>query len=235
MRFSYSRHMQQTFPGRRSGVIKIDCINDQVTIDETLIRLTTIASERLSISSESELPEIRAWRKAFSTMGLKPTKYRCASEALLRRFRKEAKLPRINPLIDLCNAASVAFAIPIAVFDQIKITGNLTVRQAVGDENYLNFGAEIEHPDKDEIIFADDRGHAHARRWANRQSYHSAVSAQTTRAIIIAEALHDDAERDMAQLISELSEAMEITYKTETTNALLFESDAVFDCSSGAL
>ena len=224
--------MQQTFPGRVSGVIKINCINDQVTVDEALARFHSIASDRLAKSSEGEFPEIRAWRKAFSTMGLKPTKYRCASEALLRRFRKEAKLPRINPLIDLCNAASIAFAIPIAVFDQNKITGDLTVRQAVGSENYMSFRGEIEHPENDEIIFADDGGHAHARRWANRQSSHSAVSAQTTRALIIAEALHDDAEHDMVRLISELSEALKVVYKTDSTNAFLFESDAIFDCSS---
>ena len=234
MRFSYSQHMQQTFPGRVSGVIEISNINDQVTVDEAAARLTTIASNRLSKSSEGEFPEIRAWRKAFSTMGLKPTKYRCAAEALLRRFRKEANLPRINPLIDLCNAASIAFAIPIAVFDHNKITGDLTVRQAVGNENYMSFGGEIEHPENDEIIFADDAGHAHARRWANRQSSHSAVSAQTTRALIIAEALHDDAESDMIRLISELSEALKGIYKTDTKNAFLFESDAIIDCSSEA-
>lgn len=235
MRFSYSQYMQQTFPGRVSGVIKINCINDQVTVDEAIARFIPIASKRLVKSSEGEFPEIRAWRKAFSTMGLKPTKYRCASEALLRRFRKEEKLPRINPLIDLCNAASVAFAIPIAVFDQNKITGDLTVRQAVGNENYMSFGGKTEHPENDEIIFADDGGHAHARRWANRQSSHSAVSAQTTRALIVAEALHDDAEHDMVRLILELSKALRVVYNTDTKNAFLFEADAIFDCSSEEL
>jgi DNA/RNA-binding domain of Phe-tRNA-synthetase-like protein len=39
---------------------------------------------------------------------MKPTQYRCASEALLRRFRKEGALPRIHPLRDLCNAVSLA-------------------------------------------------------------------------------------------------------------------------------
>jgi DNA/RNA-binding domain of Phe-tRNA-synthetase-like protein len=48
-------------------------------------------------------------------MGLKPTQYRCAAESLLRRYRKERFLPRIHPLVDLCNAISLAFAIPVAV------------------------------------------------------------------------------------------------------------------------
>jgi DNA/RNA-binding domain of Phe-tRNA-synthetase-like protein len=67
-------------------------------------------------------------------MGLRPTQYRSASEALLRRFRKERSQPRIDPLIDLCNALSMAFAIPVAVFDVSKITDYLEVRYAEGTE-----------------------------------------------------------------------------------------------------
>ena len=56
-------------------------------------------------------------------MGLKPTQYRCAAESLLRRFRKEGSLPRLHPLVDLCNAVSLAFAVPVAVLDAGRIAG----------------------------------------------------------------------------------------------------------------
>ena len=61
-------------------------------------------------------------------MGLKPTQYRCAAESLLRRLRTQGSLPRLHPLVDLCNAISVAYAIPVAVFDVSKLTGDLEVR-----------------------------------------------------------------------------------------------------------
>ena len=81
-------------------------------------RFAAVAKSRLAaVAAESELPEIQAWRRAFAAMGLKPTQYRCASESLLRRFRKEGSLPRLHPLVDLCNAVSLAFAIPVAVLD----------------------------------------------------------------------------------------------------------------------
>jgi DNA/RNA-binding domain of Phe-tRNA-synthetase-like protein len=70
-----------------------------------------MAEARLANTLEGELPEIQAWRRVFSRMGLKPTQYRCASEALLRRFRKERSLPLIHPLIDLCNAVSIALSL----------------------------------------------------------------------------------------------------------------------------
>ena len=112
-------------------------------------------------------------------MGLKPTQYRCAAESLLRRFRKEGSLPRLHPLVDLCNAASLAFAVPVAVFDTAKVAWPLEVRYAAGDEDYMTFGGEVEHPAPGEVIFADRAGQAHARRWTNRQSGRSAVSAAT--------------------------------------------------------
>ncbi|MGO8249363.1 phenylalanine--tRNA ligase beta subunit-related protein, partial [Rhizobium johnstonii] len=59
-------------------------------------------------------------------------------------FSQEHALPRLNPLIDLCNAISLAFAITIAVFDTEKIAGDLEVRRAKGDETYLTFGGESE-------------------------------------------------------------------------------------------
>jgi DNA/RNA-binding domain of Phe-tRNA-synthetase-like protein len=127
------------------------------------------------------LPEIQAWRRTFSRMGLKPTQYRSAAEALLRRVRKEGTLPKIHPLIDLCNAASLAFAVPVAVFDLAKVADRLEVRHASGDERYVTFSGEVELPERGEVIFADEEGRAHARRWTNRQSGYSAVRDETAR------------------------------------------------------
>jgi hypothetical protein len=53
---------------------------------------------------------------------------------------------RPHPLVDLCHAVSVAFAIPVAVFDISKITGHLDVRYAAGEEDDLTFSGELEHP-----------------------------------------------------------------------------------------
>src|SRR4029453_258902 len=139
-----------------------------------------VARARLETASEGELPEVQAWRRTFSRMGLKPTQYRSASEALLRRFRKDGSLPRTHPLIDLCNAVSLAFAVPVAVFDLAKVDGSLEVRYATGDESYLTFSGETEQPDAGEVIFADEARRAYARRWTNRQSGYSAVRDTTT-------------------------------------------------------
>jgi len=169
-----------------------------------LEKLTPAIERRLAAGTESEMPEIAAWREAFSKMGMKPTQYRSASEALLRRYRKEKSMPSFHPLVDYLNYVSMAYAIPIAAYDCAKIAGGITVRPANGSETYVTFQGETESPAPGETIFADEEGNAHARRWTHRQSARSVVTPATDRVLIVAEALHADARRDIVSLEQEL-------------------------------
>ncbi len=154
------------------------------------------------------MPEIAAWRRGYSQMGLKPTKYRSAAEALLRRFKREGELPRVHPLIDLCNAMSLAFALPVAVFDLAQVDQFLEVRHARGTETYLAWSGETQSVPEGEVIFADAADHAHARRWTFRQSRKSTVSAETRRALVVAEGLHDSADEDIRELLDALDQEL---------------------------
>ncbi len=204
MRFSHAPEVWAEFPTLVCAALFCGGLSGLRADGLALDTYQRRASERLAEGSEGQFREIRAWRAAFSKMGMKPTQYRCASEALLRRFRKEAGLPRLHPLVDFCNAVSLAYATPIAVFDLDRIVGDLQVRPARGDERYTTFSGEDELPSPGEIIFADADGRAHARRWTNRQSGHSAVRSGTDRALIVAEALHEDAVSDIAALLDDL-------------------------------
>jgi DNA/RNA-binding domain of Phe-tRNA-synthetase-like protein len=206
VQFQHSGDLWRDFPRLVPAVVYIQGVTPDADSGPAADRFAAVAKSRLAaVSAEGELPEIQAWRRAFATMGLKPTQYRCASESLLRRFRKEGCLPSLHPLVDLCNAVSLAYAIPVAVFDADSITGPLEVRYATGGEDYLTFAGDIEHPAPGEVIFADQAAHAHARRWTNRQSGRSAVRDSTTTALIVAEALHDQAPRDVARLTAALA------------------------------
>ncbi|KQS79544.1 hypothetical protein ASG25_09920 [Rhizobium sp. Leaf384] len=208
MHFQYADTMRSEFPELATRTLDIESLHPEADASDAIAHFHAVAANRLSASSEGEFPEIQAWRRAFTKMGLKPTQYRCASEALLRRFRKEGDLPRLHPLVDLCNAVSLAYAVPIAVFDAARIGGGLEVRPATGAEIYETFSGAVENPEPGEIIFADRSGRAHARRWTNRQSGYSAVNRKTTATFIVAEALHPTAAQDLANLVAELKAAL---------------------------
>lgn len=225
--FQHAAELWRDYPALVAGVVRVDGISADVSVDVS--RDYARAAERLASASESELPEIQAWRRTFSSMGLKPTQYRCASEALLRRFKKEGALPSIHPLIDLCNAISLAYAIPVAVFDLAQVTGSLEVRRAVGSEQYLTFGGSVENPEAGEVIFADSEGQAHARRWTNRQSARSAIRPSTSRVLIVAEALHASADKDVAELVSSVVDAIGAAWSVAPRSAILSAAAPTFD------
>ncbi|MDE1997004.1 MAG: hypothetical protein KGI75_31180 [Rhizobiaceae bacterium] len=229
MYFFHSNEMWNAFPDLVPGVLFAEGIDAKADTGDLIAAFSTVAQSRLDQSPEGEMPEIQAWRRAFSKMGLKPTQYRCASEALLRRFRQEKTLPRLHPLVDLCNAISIAYAIPVAVFDVAKVDGGLQVRHAAGNETYLTFGGEIEHPEPGEVIFADAADRAHARRWTNRQSGLSAVREETRSVLIIAEALHETAGSDVANLMSAIAESLSSVWRIDARSALLRRSSPRFD------
>jgi len=224
MDFQHSGEIWRDFPELVAGVIYAGQITPGVSVGDRVAGFTAIASSRLAEATESELPEIQAWRRAFARMGLKPTQYRCASEALLRRLRREGALPQAHPLVDLCNAASAAFAIPVAVFDVAKITGHLEVRYARGDEDYLTFSGQTEHPRPHEVIFADQAGQVHARRWTNRQSGRSAVQDPTTAVLIVAEAMHDSAPSDVPKLIAAVADELNAVWSATPVTTVLSQS-----------
>jgi DNA/RNA-binding domain of Phe-tRNA-synthetase-like protein len=229
MQFSHSREIWNDFPKLVPGVLAVSQITASVDVEERTAGFLVQAEARLESHVEGEQPEIQAWRRAYSKMGLKPTQYRCASEALLRRFRQEHALPRIHPLVDLCNAVSMAFAVPVAAFDRAKIAGDLEVRYADGSEVYESFSCDTEHPQPHEVIFADQAGMAHARRWTNRQSGLSAVREATTDVVIVAEALHASAHEDMERLVETLAEEIDRVWATRARTGVLSSSAPRFD------
>lgn len=228
MHFQHSPEIWRDFPELACGVLGVHGITGDTSVDASVARFSAIAQSRLASAPEGEFPEVQAWRRAFARMGLKPTQYRCAAESLLRRFRKEHALPRLHPLVDLCNAISIAFATPVAAFDVSRIADHMEVRYAGGDEVYVTFSGETEHPDAAEVVFADGAGHAHARRWTNRQSGYSAVRDTTDTVLIVAEALHESAATDVANLTATIADELRAAWSPRVRIGTLTQLEARF-------
>lgn len=100
--FHYAPEATAAFPSLASPALVLDDIAPVPQPGaEPEASLLAAARARLAAGSEGEWPEVQAWRRAFSQMGLKPTQYRSAAESLRRRLCKEGSLPRVHPLVDL--------------------------------------------------------------------------------------------------------------------------------------
>jgi DNA/RNA-binding domain of Phe-tRNA-synthetase-like protein len=227
--FSHAPAIWRDYPELAAAVAYLRGVHPRASVDAAVAGHIERATSSLRAGSESDLPPIQAWRRAFARMGLKPTQYRCASEALLRRLRKEGSLPRVHPLVDLCNAVSAAYAIPVAVFDLAHVAGALEVRRAEGDEDCLPFGGKHERPDAGEVVFADAQRRVHARRWCNRQSAWSAVRPETTEVLIVAEAMHGTAASDVLDLVDTLVADVAALWGSPALRAMLTSRAPLFE------
>ncbi|SCL73054.1 phosphoenolpyruvate synthase [Micromonospora citrea] len=227
--FRHSPEIWTAHPGLVAGVLYAEGVGGAPRAALPLDELHAVARERLAGGTEAGFPEIQAWRRTFARTGLAPTRYRCAAESLLRRLRTEGRLPEVHPLVNLGNAVSAAYAIPVGIFDATRIGGGLEVRPARGDERYLTFGGAEERPDPGEVIFADPRGRAHARRWTNRQSGWSAVREDTETVLVVVEAMHDSADRDVPRLLATLADALATGWSATCRTRLLTATSPGFD------
>ena len=211
--FGYSARILEVFSGIRGGVIHLKGATNGPspgTLKDAYTGAQTEVLAGLGDTPLSDLPSIAAWRRAFTSFGVKPTQYRNAVEALLRRLTKQGDIPSINTLVDTANMVSITSRLPVAVFDQRHVTGSTTVRHADGTERFTDLGGtEPIAPLVGEVVFVDDAGLVSARRWCWRQSDQSAARDDTTEAIITVEGQHGGANSDVEQAVTHLLRLIE--------------------------
>ena len=89
--------------------------------------------EDLTTESLKDLPSISATRRVYKACGKDPSRYRPASEQLIRRMLQGKELYQIDTLVDLINLASIAYGYSIGGFDADKFVGD-TLTLGVGRE-----------------------------------------------------------------------------------------------------
>ena len=174
---------------------------------------------RLAGRAPHEDPHMAAWRQAYTAFGSKPSRTRNSAEALAKRALSEAGLPRINLLVDVYNAISVAHLVPVGGEDTDHIEGGMLLVRATGEEDFVTVaGGEpvIEHPDAGEIVWRDEAG-VTCRRWNWRQGPRTRLTEETVSGIFLLESLTpmpvadvETAAEELADLLQKFSPGAEI-------------------------
>ena len=95
--------------------------------------LETKFKAELTTETLKDISGIAATRRVYRACGKDPSRYRPASEALIRRVLQGKALYQIDTLVDLINLASMAFGYSIGGFDADKFVGN-TLTLGIGKE-----------------------------------------------------------------------------------------------------
>ncbi len=178
MIFTVDKRLFELFPGLTVGVLVCHIENTRYGEDKLEVILEKMRSG-FSYEKPQEHPHIKVWRQAFGKVGISPAKYQSSIESLLRRALKGGPFPRVNPMVDLYNAMSLEYVVPIGGHDLAPLDGNIFLGFAEGGEPFMPMdGGDQEAAEKNEVVYRDDKD-VLTRRWVWRQSNKDKVTPQT--------------------------------------------------------
>lgn len=134
---------------------------------------------------------LAAWATVFKAFGAKPKRTPCSAEALRKRVLRDGTLPAIDPVVDLYNAISIQYAIPVGGENIAAYNGQPRLVIADGSEDFdtVKEGETVlEHPEPGEAVWRDDTG-VTCRRWNWRQGVRTRLDASATQMWFILESL----------------------------------------------
>jgi len=134
---------------------------------------------------------LAAWDEVFKAFGAKPKRTPCSAAALRKRVLKEGMLPPLDPVVDIYNAISIRYAIPVGGENLAAYIGAPRLTLADGSEPFDTFKEGepvVEHPEPGEVIWRDDLG-VTCRRWNWRQGIRTRLDSQAQSMWFILESL----------------------------------------------
>ncbi|MFH7859975.1 MAG: phenylalanine--tRNA ligase beta subunit-related protein [Candidatus Aenigmatarchaeota archaeon] len=155
-----ANEVEKEFPNLKALIMKIENVKiqkDNIELEKFKEEVIKEVLEKYDLKSLKDEATFRAYRNFFWKIGIDPTKIRPAAEALVRRILQGNPIPRVNTLVDAYNLASIKTGIAIAAFDLDKLKGDIVMRFAKENEEFLGIG--MKDPIKltgKEIVISDD-------------------------------------------------------------------------------
>jgi DNA/RNA-binding domain of Phe-tRNA-synthetase-like protein len=135
MNIIVSQEIENVCPGFVGAAVEARVVNTPFSPElwKEIHALEDKFRNELTTESLKELSGIAATRRVYKACGKDPSRYRPASEQLIRRMLQGKELYQIDTLVDLVNLASIAYGYSIGGFDADKFVGD-TLTLGVGKE-----------------------------------------------------------------------------------------------------
>lgn len=201
------------FPDTEIGVVVLNDVDnsdsvyeDNEIIRDDLAKANQEAGKWITATPLSKNEVIKVWRDAFQKFKKKKGN-RASIEALLARVDKGNYVGGINPLVDVYNAISLTYGLPIGGEDIDNFAGNLrlTVSEEGGDE-FMALGDEENNPTlPGELCYLDDIG-AVCRCWNWRDGKRTMLTGNTKNAFMIIESVDPGRHGDLVEALDLMEE-----------------------------
>ena len=211
-KFIADKSFWELFPDAEIGVVVLNDLDNsdavyaahEEIIDE-LAAANQAAVKWIPASPLSKNPVVAVWRDAFKLFKKKKGN-RASIEALLARVDKGNYVGRINPLVDIYNAASLTYALPVGGENLDSFVGDLRLTITEGGDEFFALGDEENNPTlPGELCYLDDAG-AVCRCWNWRDGQRTMLTGETRNAFLIIESVDTSRHEDLLKIMEYIKE-----------------------------
>ncbi|MGN0287036.1 MAG: B3/4 domain-containing protein [Atopobiaceae bacterium] len=224
MDFIIDPEVHKVLPTLCVGIVEahgIDNSKAQPQVDAMLDEAIADAKSRLDGRKASDDPRVQPYRKAFHALGMSPSRYPSSNIALLRRIAKGKGMYRINPIVDLGNAISIGYGLPLGAHAMLP-DQTLELRFSRSDDVFVVLGATEPDPtlQPGELVYAVDNL-VHTRRWTWRQSQNGSVTQQTHDVLFPIDGFMGQNDADVQEACDDLATRLRDVFHCEATARLV--------------
>lgn len=173
MKFVVQKDVFEVLPNVYFGVViarGVDNRNPSEMVAKLLDNSIEEARKRFKNVNIKDHPQISPYREAFNKLGINPNRFLSSIEALTRRVSKGGDIPKICNIVNLANAMSLKYTLPIGAHDMAQFDGDMMVRFSKEGDLFIPFGKqEPEEVEPHEPVYANGH-HVKTRKWIWRQS-----------------------------------------------------------------
>ena len=152
------------------GVVAAQGVDNTIENKEIEDFLNSVVARQKQIVSGQvvkDFKEFEPYHTAMRNFGISLSRFQMSVEALLKRISKSGDMPSISPVVDLANAVSLLYHVPIGTHDIDSLTADLEIR-FIKDDDVFEGSDDSSGFDREEVVYASGNS-IRTRRWIWRQ------------------------------------------------------------------
>lgn len=235
MKFIVTPEIFEKLPNMYVGVVVAHDINNQKSypqISQMLEKYEKLAQDKFAGVNVKQYPDIIPYREAFRKLGINPNKYQCSVEAMFKRLSKGKSLPHINPLVDLNNALSLKYTLPMGTHNLDDASDDIAMRVANPTvDTFIPLGKtadDLERPDAGEVVYAVGN-EVRTRRWTWRQSDQGKITPETKNVFFPIDGFLDVNKEQVNRAVQDLATQLETVFNVEVQQGIVDKNHPSFE------
>lgn len=207
MKYILEKEILEKFPDLKVILIRIKNINNTKSGAESYQYLQEVISQfRKNNNFKNVLnkPEYSIWQKVFTNLNISQEN-NASHIALIKRVLDGQEITDINPMINILNAISIKYRVPIGGHNLNNIKGDISVGKNKDCLSFTLMGKnEAEKVGTDEIVYKD-KEKIITRNWVWRQSEFSKVTESVTDVFIPIDLIESNIFDNEKQILNEIT------------------------------